>query len=723
MLRPYIQMLILKTRPRSGLRLVNMLKQRVRFLQKKYPVYRLDKWRSLILSSLFLLSLLVTILPSMSLGVPLTPALYSVTPERPNLEQLVQNGTILYESSEYTAAVNVWQQAAEAFQTNQDLVNQGMALSNLSLSYQQLGAWDKASQAITESLNLLLEPLVVQTQQTQNAYHRILAQSWEIQGRWQLATGQAQAALESWQQATTIYEKIGDQIGSSKSRINQAQAMQALGLYLQAQRTLNQVEKTLDSINSTNSLTDSNATTKATGLRSLGNVLRQIGELEESLKVLQESFELAQGQAKTATMLDLGNTEQGLWKKYHDIGAKEEADKHLREALGFYQQAATATDSSTLKIKAHLNRLSLLLEIDKWAEVETLLSAICKSLDKLPSSRTAIFARINFAENLIKIVDKQEDNEPQKLKSLRKIAAMLVTAVEQAESLKDDRAKAFALGSLGGLYEYTEQWSEAQKLTEEALLLANSIRALDISYHWQWQLGRLLKKQAQNNEGDESMEKAIKYYDSAIATLDLVRNNLIPVSPDVQFYFRKNVEPAYREFVDLLLKQPTQEHLTKARDVIEQLQQAELIDFFQAKCFEPNPEHVDQVDSHAAIIYTIILADRLAIILHLPQEQPSFSFYESALDDKFNRIINELSPETIKHNPSSDGHEEEAQNLYKYLFPSEMNAKLEAARTRKQDPLETLVFVLDGPLAEYSDGDSSRRRTAFDRKICTSLNS
>ncbi|NER50425.1 MAG: hypothetical protein F6J92_27895 [Symploca sp. SIO1A3] len=604
-----------------------MLKQRVRFLRKKHPFFQLDKWRLLILSSLFLLSLLVTVLPSMSLGVPVTPALYAVTPERPNLEQLVQDGTIFYETGQYTAAVNAWQQAAEAFQTNQDLVNQGMALSNLSLSYQQLGEWDKASQAITESLNLLLKPLVVHTQQTQDAYHRIIAQSWEIQGRLQLATGKAQAALESWQQATAIYEKIGDQIGISKSQINQAQAMQALGLYLRAQRTLNQVKKTLKPIKPTDSPTDPNVTTKATGLRSLGNVLRQIGELEESLEVLQKSFELAQGQAKTATMLDLGNTEQGLWKKYHDIGEKEEAEKHLREALGFYQQAATRTDSLTLKIKAHLNRLSLLLENEQWAEAETLLPAIWNSLDKLPLSRTAIFARINFAESVIKIGKNHKAAEQQEGDWLTKTAQMLATAVEQAESLKDDRAKAFALGSLGGLYEYTKQLSEAQKLTEQALLVAEKIRALDISYRWQWQLGRLLKKQAQNNEGDESMEKAIDYYNSAIATLNLVRNNLIPVSPDVQFYFRKNVEPAYREFVDLLFNDDNQEHLKKAREVIEKLQQAELIDFFRAKCFEPNPEHVDQVDSHAAIIYTIVLADRLEIILHLPQEKPSLSHY------------------------------------------------------------------------------------------------
>jgi hypothetical protein len=61
--------------------------------------------------------------------------------------------------------------------------------------------------------------------------------------------------------------------------------------------------------------------------------------------------------------------------------------------------------------------------------------------------------------------------------------------------LEDQRAQAYALGYLGGIYEQTTQWSNAQKLTQQALILAQAINAPDIGYRWQWQLGRILKGQ------------------------------------------------------------------------------------------------------------------------------------------------------------------------------------------------------------------------------------
>ncbi len=51
------------------------------------------------------------------------------------------------------------------------------------------------------------------------------------------------------------------------------------------------------------------------------------------------------------------------------------------------------------------------------------------------------------------------------------------------------------MGSLGNVYEQTQQWTEAEKLTQQAVQLAQQINAGDISYLWQWQLGRVMKGQ------------------------------------------------------------------------------------------------------------------------------------------------------------------------------------------------------------------------------------
>ena len=66
-----------------------------------------------------------------------------------NKPQLVQQGRNLYEAGQFSVAVKFWQQAAKAYQAENDVLNQAMVLSNLSLAYQQLGQWNQASQALS----------------------------------------------------------------------------------------------------------------------------------------------------------------------------------------------------------------------------------------------------------------------------------------------------------------------------------------------------------------------------------------------------------------------------------------------------------------------------------------------------------------------------------------------------------------------------------------------
>lgn len=95
------------------------------------------------------------------------------------------------------------------------------------------------------------------------------------------------------------------------------------------------------------------------------------------------------------------------------------------------------------------------------------------------------------------------------------------------------------------------------------------------------------------------------------------------IGSNIQFNFRDKVEPVYRELVGLLLKsKPSQDNLIKARNVIESLQLAELDNFFRSACLlEVKSVEIDQIDPTAAVFYTIILPDRLEVILALP-EQP-----------------------------------------------------------------------------------------------------
>jgi CHAT domain-containing protein len=239
---------------------------------------------------------------------------------------------------------------------------------------------------------------------------------------------------------------------------------------------------------------------------------------------------------------------------------------------------------------------------------------------------------------------------------------------------------------LGELYEQTGQFSDAQKVTQKALLIASNINASDIIYQWQWQMGRLLKKQLENKQ-------AIAYYTEAFNTLQSLRSDLVAINPDVQFSFRESVEPVYRELVALLLQSPTNpKNLKSARFVIESLQLAELNNYFRTACLEPKQELdpvVDKKDQQAAILYPIILQDRVDVILKLPKQQ--LHHYKTLISaDKVENIVETLNKYLGDVTRIADV-KQQSQQIYDWLIRP-LETELE------KSGIKTLVFVLDGSL-------------------------
>lgn len=611
------------------------------------------------------------------------PAANSTVQATTDTAQLVQQGRELYKVERFSEAVTVWRQAAEVYQTQNDELNQAMLLSYLSLAYQQLGQLPAASEAITSSLKLL------HTEQSKNNTSnrsQILAQALNTQGSLQLALGQAEQAVTTWQRAATTYAQVGDEEGRIGSLINLAQAQQVLGLYLPARKTLAGVEQALQN--------QQDLQLKITGLRSLGNVLQSIGEIDQSRRVLEQSLAIAQSaryanaqqrqspQDLSATLLSLGNTAR--------------MQKDTNAALTYYQQAATQSASPTVQIQSQLNQLSLLLDAERWSEAQTLSSVIQRQITNLPLSQTAVYTQINFAQSLLKM-GKRGDRE--KFAPLE-IAQLLATAIQQAKNLGDSRAQSYALGNLGKLYEQTQQWSNAQKLTEQALLLAQAMNASDIAYQWQWQLGRILQATGE-------IERATDAYQVAFNTLQSLRRNLVAINQDVQFSFRESVEPVYRQLVDLLLQplkragETSQANLKQAREVIESLQLAELDNFFRTACLEGQAVAIDQIaQTEAAVIYPIILEDRLEVILSLPQ-QPLRHYAIPVSGQQVEAVLAQLRVNLEKPFTAPEG-KSLAQQVYDWLI-----RPIEADLTQSQ--VKTLVFVLDGslrnvPMAALYDG-------------------
>ncbi|MBW4572866.1 MAG: CHAT domain-containing protein [Tolypothrix carrinoi HA7290-LM1] len=617
---------------------------------------------------LFTLAFSLTIIPSTFARQPQTnsPAgLYTQTTKTSTTtpQQLVSQGEALYQSGRFTEAVTVLQQAARIYQLQGDNLAQAAALTNLSLVFEQLGSWKEASKAINTSLNLLGWDNRNQKLNVNNPkleLLEVLAQTLEIQGGLQLSQGQADVSLKTSQQAEQIWKRLGKQYsaGVTRSRINSAQALRVSGFYRRSLDILNTVSEQLQ--------TQPDSPEKVTALRSLGNTQQQLGDLEQSKENLQQSLEIAQ---RLQLPLEISLTEFSLGNTARVLG-------NIKDAIAHYENAALVASNPLTKVQAQINQLSLLVENEQTAQAKTIIPTIQSQLATLPTNQPGIYARINFARTINKIGDK------------RNIAEILANSVQQAKNIGDERAQSYALGSLAEVYEQNNQWLDAQKLTQQALFLAQKIDASDIAYRWEWLLGRLLKAQG-------NIEGAIAAYDSAVASLQSLRTDLVTVNRDVQFNFRDSVEPVYRQSVELLLQQKGQgkPDLDKVRKRIEALQLAELDNFFREAClsnqFVVLDKVVDRDHPNTAIFFPIILDNQLEIILKLPN-QPLIHKTSVVNHQQLEQFITQMR-ETIVEPEANKKLQVVSQQLYDWLIkPVESDLK--------NSRINTLVFIPDGSL-------------------------
>lgn len=675
-------------------------------------------------------------IPAATSAVPQTTPAASDPIDRAESESaqtLEQRAQALYEAGQLSEAISLLQRAIQQYQAQHDSLRQAVALSNLALVYQQAGQNVAANQAMASGLQLIDQVPGDPTRQ------QVLAQALNIQGRLQLAQGQAEAALTSWEQATALYQQLADQTGELQTRLNQAQALKALGLY---RRAIIQLED-LSHLPSPQPLLT------ATILRSLGDALQISGDLPRSRQTLEQALQFLATLPATATPAEMAATQLSLANltrveaaaqlslsgfsaadlspetgsqqpagtsrtlaetalQQRQAAAAQQFIQQSETALRLYQQVAQQSVVAETQVQAQLNQLNTLIELQRWTEAETVLPTVQAKLNTIPINQTSIYQRINLAIDWMQIDQAQRNVAAQNPTYQNPeinpaIVQLLLSAVQQATELGDGRARSFALGNLGKLYEQARLWADAKQTTEQALILAQSINAADVAYRWQWQLGRILRSQGNRSE-------AIVDYTEAIKSLQSLRNDLVAINREVQFSFQAQVEPVYREFVDLLLStqpgiHPALADLVQARQVIEGLQIAELDNFFREACLETQFEIdrvVDRANLSAAIFYTIVLPDRLEVILKLPQRD--LIRYKTVVPQSTVEATVDQFLAEIKRPYLSQQLRGVSQQVYDWLIRP-------AGKLLRENQIETLVFVLDNtlrnlPIAALSDGQN-----------------
>ena len=652
---------------------------------------------------------------------------------------LIQQGQAQYQAGQYAAAAQSLGQGAATFHNSGQLLAEARTLGLQVLALEKLGRWSAAHAAIDQSLLLIkdlrrpgaLQPNLIAE------LNLVEAQVLSSLGQLVRSQGDAKTALTTWQSAELLYQQENDSVGVLGSRINQIKALETLGFYRRAEQRLAEVSSQIEAL--------PESPLKARGLLSLGTLLRLEGQLQASEETLKQGVAIVQSQQQpqlqSQLLLSLANTErlQASRARSQNLARTRSAQEdstaaYLQSALSHYETAEKLTRDSVERAQIQLNHFSLLLDtkmgadsnLDAALNTQVSTAALQKRakqmfelLSQLPVSRRSIYAKVNFIQQLMRLQQSQVALSTKGLVgglSTDRLVSFLQQTVRESQQLDDGRAQSYALGTLGHWFEIQGNGVEAKSLSQQALIEAERFNASEIAYQWQWQLGRILQTNAEAT-AERSLQSASKvdsealdYYRAAYSTLNVLRSDLVTLSPDIQFSFRERVEPVYRELVELLLREPQEEQLFEARHVIEDLQLAELDNFFRDACAQVQSISIDDVDPNAAIVYPIVLEDRLEIILKLPGDSELRHFVQPDVTaQELESTIRKFRSLSVRRSTSLEKLTEPAQQLYDWLI-APLADDLEADLDRDVSQIKTLSFVLDGdlrgvPMGALHDGE------------------
>ena len=157
----------------------------------------------------------------------------------------------------------------------------------------------------------------------------------------------------------------------------------------------------------------------------------------------------------------------------------------------------------------------------------------------------------------------------------------------------------------------------------------------------------------------------------------------------------------YRDHVDLLLRSSdlatsrvvSQQLIVEARETLEKLKGAELRDYFEDECIASVREGGRAVRKGVAVVHTVILPDRLELLVTLPSGIERFSSRISA--SKLNALVDEFRSEV--QNPRSDAYPSHAMEL------SERQNQVRAALAELSEEYRTVLVLKEMESLKYEE--------------------
>jgi CHAT domain-containing protein len=493
------------------------------------------------------------------------------------------------------------------------------------------------------------------------------------QGLQSYQRGSFDQALAAWKQAADLYERAGKIGGQSQALAQAAQASQSLG---QVSQALQQLELAL-----TLAQQAGDRTQITTMMESLGRTYLAARKPDAALEYLTQALAMAQASHDRRLIAAIHN----------DLGITHVARQHDEEALGAFvtsAQGAQAAGDRPLTVRASINAARMALKLNQPDKARDWLDLAIDGLKDFSPSHDKAMNLIQVALGYQRL---RASMPAVDAPLLLRAGGALLEAATMAEQIGDTRTRSYAEGYLGHLYETEHRYDESLQLTRRAVFSAQSANAPESLFRWQWQLGRLLAATGK-------LDEAIASYSLATTTLRPIRLEVASSWGNDSFAGEDSVRLLFFELADLLLHrasltddaQGTEQYLRRARDAIETYKASELRDYFQDDCVDTLQARItklDQLAAGTAVVYPIVFADRLELLVSLPNglKRQSIPVSAATLTQKVREFRKTVEKRTTRE------YLPHAQQLYAWLIRP-LEPDLAAFR------IDTLVFVPDGPL-------------------------
>ena len=344
------------------------------------------------------------------------------------------------------------------------------------------------------SFSLLLDrsifsasPAIAQTSESRKAEADRLFE----QGRQQLSAEEPDAALQSWQQALTIYQEIGDRLGEAASLGSLGNIYNSLGEY---EKAIDYFEQSLPIFQQLD-----NRQGEASSLNNLGLAYQNLGEYEKAIDYFEQSLpifqQLGSYQEEANSLKYLGNVYLNL-KKYNE--AIDYYEQSLAIAQRIEERSIEATNLFSLgvayqelgdytKALDYYNKcLQTVIEIDKVGSWRLLIVNVIGEFHLNLSQYSDALEAYQQAWAIAKEIDDRLE-QGNSLNNIGRVYQFLDRYPEALESyqqaldvfrdLGERKWEGGVLGNLGGLYRLLGQYTQALDSYKQALEIYRSLGA------------------------------------------------------------------------------------------------------------------------------------------------------------------------------------------------------------------------------------------------------